>query len=169
MLDVTLVSSPSSSVINIFSPSLDVTLETTTYNWPWENTGVGRYTPTCLSDYPWLLLIVIANDTVKRNCFRWNLRGILTSEGDRDSLDTKTWSLTLLPEMTLPSMTYIPILVITNLVPLHNPYRVSIFLNNIIDTPTFNLNLWLGSPEAVMVLRNSGVWTSSIWSPFKLR
>ncbi|KEH24832.1 hypothetical protein MTR_6g407110 [Medicago truncatula] len=32
--DVTLVSSPSSSVINIFSPSLDVTLETITYNCP---------------------------------------------------------------------------------------------------------------------------------------
>jgi len=57
-LDITLVSSPSSSVINIFSPSLDVTLETATYICPWENTGVGRYTPTCLSDCPWLLLIV---------------------------------------------------------------------------------------------------------------
>jgi len=73
-LDVTLVSSPSSSVINIFTPSLDVTLETTTYN--------------CL----WLLLIVIANDIVKGNCLRWNLKGILTSEGDRDNLNTKTWS-----------------------------------------------------------------------------
>ena len=123
---VTLVSSPSSSVINIFSPSLDVTLETVTYNCLWENTGVGRYTPTCLSDCPWLLLIVIANDTVKGNCLRWNLKRIQTSEGDRDSLDTKTWLPTLLPEMTLPSMRYLPILVITNLVPLHNPYRVPV-------------------------------------------
>ena len=69
-------------MINIFSPSLDVTLEIATCNCQWENTGVGRYTPTCLSDCPWLLLIVIANDTVKGNCLRWNLKGILTSEGD---------------------------------------------------------------------------------------
>ena len=34
MLDVTLISSPSLLVINIFSPSLDVTLETATYNCP---------------------------------------------------------------------------------------------------------------------------------------
>jgi len=65
-----LVSSPSSLVINIFSHSLDITLESTTYDCPWENTGVGRYTPTCLSGCTWLLLIVIANDTVKGNCLR---------------------------------------------------------------------------------------------------
>jgi len=39
---------------------LEVTLEIATYNWPYENIGVERYTPTCLSDYPWLLLMVIA-------------------------------------------------------------------------------------------------------------
>ena len=69
-------------MINIFSPSLDVTLKTVTYNYLWENTGVGRYTSTCLSDCPWLLLIVIANDKAKGNCVCWNFKGILTSEGD---------------------------------------------------------------------------------------
>ncbi len=30
----------------ILRPSLEVTRETTTYNWPWVNTEFGRYTPT---------------------------------------------------------------------------------------------------------------------------
>ena len=52
---------PSLSWIRICSPFLLCTRESATYNWPWENTGFGKYNPTCAKDYPWDLLMVIAN------------------------------------------------------------------------------------------------------------
>jgi len=44
-----LVSSPSSSFIKIFKPSLEVTLDIATYNCPCEKTGEGKHTPTVFS------------------------------------------------------------------------------------------------------------------------
>ena len=67
MLDVTSKSSLSSLFINIFSPSLDVTLDTTTYSCPCEKEDVGRNNPTCRNDCSRLLLIVMANETAKGN------------------------------------------------------------------------------------------------------
>lgn len=61
------VSSPSSFWISNFKPCLNVTRETSTYNWPREKTGLGRCTSIYLKDWSWLLLIVIANDKA-----RWN-------------------------------------------------------------------------------------------------
>ena len=55
---------PSLSWIRICSPFLLCTRESATYNWPWENTGFGKYNPTCAKDYPWDLLMVIANYNV---------------------------------------------------------------------------------------------------------
>jgi len=68
--DVVVIQLLSSSVNKIFNPFLDVTLETATYSWPCEKTGWGRYIPTFCSDCPWLLFIVIANDTEIGNCLR---------------------------------------------------------------------------------------------------
>jgi len=73
----------------------------------------------------------------------------------------KTFSPTLVPDKTFASSTYVPILVIINYVPLHNPKFWSILLNNITSAPTFNLSLWDGSPEVVIVFRNSEVCMSS--------
>lgn len=117
--------------------------------------------PTCLSDCPWLLLMVIAKQTDIGNCRRWNLKGILVSDGSNESLGIKTFSPILLPVITFPSSTYLPIFVIINLVPLQRPVVGSKFLISITGTPTFNRILWSGSPKALIVFKNSGVWMSS--------
>jgi len=158
---------PSSSIIIIFKPLLDATLDIATYNWPSENIDCGRYTPTCLRDCLWLLLIVIAKHIDMGNCLRWNWKGTLVSDGESDSLVMYTLSPMLLPVITLASRTYLPILVITNLVPFHRPAVWSKFLNNITRTPTFNFILWFGRPDALIVFRNSGVLTSSDQFPTK--
>jgi hypothetical protein len=84
----------------------------------------------------------------------------------RDNLSIKTFSPILLPEITFPSRTNHPILVTINLVPLHNPNFWSIFPNYMTGTPTFNLCLWFGIPDALIVFRNLGVWTSLTTSTF---
>jgi hypothetical protein len=38
------------------------------YNWPWENIGVLKSRPTCFTDYPCDLLIVIAKAIFIQNC-----------------------------------------------------------------------------------------------------
>nr|GEW49879.1 zinc finger, CCHC-type [Tanacetum cinerariifolium] len=43
-----------------------------------------------------------------------------------------------------------------SLVPLHNPFGLSICLNNIIRTPTFNASMWFGTHENFNPLINSG-------------
>jgi len=87
------------------------------------------------------LVIVIAKQTDIGNCLRWNLNGILVSDGASVSLGIYTLSPMLLPVITFPSRTYLPILVIINLVPLHRPADWSRFLNNMTGTLTFNLVL----------------------------
>ena len=126
-LDVSFISSPSSLLINIFSPSPDLTLYTIMYSCPCENTGVGRNSPTCCNDWHWLLLMVMANQTAKGNYRLWNSKGIRISKGDRNKRGINNFSPTLLPDITSPSSTYFPILVMINLVPLHKPFCISKF------------------------------------------
>ena len=47
---------PSLSWIRICSHFLLCTHESATYSWAWENTGFGKYNPTCAKDCPWDLL-----------------------------------------------------------------------------------------------------------------
>jgi len=109
--------------------------------------------------FQWLTLTFV--DTNMKNCRHWNLKGILASDGLCDNPGMLTFFPMLSPVMTLASRTYMPILVTTNLVPLHKPAVGSRFLINIIGTSTFNLILWFGIPVAVIVFKNSGVYTSS--------
>jgi hypothetical protein len=97
------IQTPPSSSSKIFRPFIDVTLDIATYSWPCDKTGCGRYTVTCFRDFPWLLLMVIANHTDIENCLRWNLKGILVSEGDRDSLGIYTLSPIFVPVITFAS------------------------------------------------------------------
>jgi len=131
----------SSSVISIFIPLLDVTREIATYSWRWENMNCARYTPTCLSDYPWLLLMVIAKHTDMGNCLHWNLKGIMVSDSVRHSLGMYTFLQCCTPfyllSLWLQVYIYLPIFVIINLVPLHRPEAWSKFLSNITWTPTY--------------------------------
>ena len=117
--------------------------------------------PTCLSDFPSLLFIVIAKYTDTGNYLRRNLNGILVSEGVNDNLGIYTFSSTLLPDITLPSRIYLPIFVIISRVPLHRPTVMFKFLNNMTGTPTFKIILWLGKPEKFIVFKNFGVRISS--------
>ena len=56
--------------------------------------------PTLLIDCPWLLLIVMPNETDIGNCLLWNLKGILTSDGERDNFGMKFFPPMLLPDIT---------------------------------------------------------------------
>ena len=65
-----------------------------TYNWPCENTGFGRYTPTCSIVCPCDLLIVIANATWTGNYRLDNVKGNSDSVNVRFILGiTTVWSL----------------------------------------------------------------------------
>ena len=58
---------------------LAVALDSATYNWPCENTGFGKYTPTLGIVCPCDLLTVIAKLSRIGNCFRLNQKGNISS------------------------------------------------------------------------------------------
>jgi hypothetical protein len=67
------------------------------YNWPWENIGVLKSRPTCFTDYPCDLLIVIAKATFIENCIILiSLKGIFNVVGCKVILGmtvvSPTWS-----------------------------------------------------------------------------
>jgi hypothetical protein len=52
------------------------------YNWPWENIGILKSRPTCLTDFPCDLIIVIAKATFIGNCLVLvSLKGIFDVVG----------------------------------------------------------------------------------------
>jgi hypothetical protein len=66
-----------------------------------------------------------------------------------------------IPDMIFASRTWLAILVIISLVPLHNPIDWSIFLISMIGFPTFSLSLWPGRPELLKKFKNYGVKISN--------
>jgi hypothetical protein len=61
-----------------------VALDRATHSWPWENTGLGKYTPTLGIVWPRALLTVIAKRSRTGNHFLLNWKGnISSSEGHR--------------------------------------------------------------------------------------
>ena len=71
--------------------NLAVALDSATYNWPCENTGFGKYTPTLGIVYPYDLLTVIAKLSRIGNCFRLNWKGNISSSGGHKGMrDRKT-------------------------------------------------------------------------------
>jgi len=146
-----------------FRPFLLVTLDIATYNCPWLKTGFGRYTPTCFKDWPWLLLIVIAKHTEIGNYRLFKRNGHFDSLGDNVILGIKTCAPILVLVMIFASMTHVPSLVITNLVPLQTPAFWFRFQSNMIGKADFNFNLWFGNPGNPNVFKNSPRYKTS-WS-----
>ena len=144
------------------NPSLVVTQDTTTYNWPCVNTCLGRYKPTCLRDCPWLLLIVMAKHGAKGSCRLLSLNGHLDSFGDIIILGIVTFCPIFVPEMMSPLMDHLPRRVTINLVPLHRPSIWFRFLRSITGAPSLNRMSWLGMPLNFKLFKNSvGYRTSS--------
>jgi len=69
----------------------------------------------------------------------------------------QTWSPIFVLEIMSATITCFASLVTINLVPLHNPWVWSKFLNSIIGVPILSLRQWLGKPDVVNELRNSVV------------
>ena len=70
---------------------LAVALDSATYNWPCENTGLSKYTPTLGIVYPCDLLTVIAKLSRIGNCFRLNWKwNISSSDGHKGIRGRKT-------------------------------------------------------------------------------
>ena len=68
-----------------------VALDSATYNWPCENTGSGKYTPTLGIVCPCASLTVIAKLSRIGNCFRLNWKGNISSSGGHKGMrDRKT-------------------------------------------------------------------------------
>ena len=65
--------------VKILMFDLAVALDSTTYNWPCENTGSGKYTPTLGIVCPCDLLTVITKLSQIGICFRLNWKGNISS------------------------------------------------------------------------------------------
>ena len=109
------------------------------------NHGTYRYASTCFSDCLWLLLNVIAKHTEIGKCRLFQRNGHLESLGDKVILGIKTCIPILLPVMIFASITHVPNLVITDLVPLQRLAFWFRFWINMIGKPNFNFNLWFGN------------------------
>lgn len=109
-------SCPWSPAIKILIPPLFVTLDSATYSWPWLNTGLGRNKPTCDNVCPWLLLMVIAKETIRGNCRLWNLTAKVELDGTKVNLGMNTWSPKHFPVRILQFSTCLLIWMICSLV-----------------------------------------------------
>ena len=144
---------PCLSVIRIFNPDLDFTLESATYNWPWENTGLGRNKPTFSSVWPWFLLIVIAKANVTGNCLQRILKENFVSGGVTNILGIQTASPEIsLPVIILPCITWGNNWVTISLVPLHKPSITSMLRRHMIGAPSFKQ--CLGSLATLTLFKN---------------
>ena len=114
----------------------EVQCERATYNYPWEKTEVCRSKPTFATDWPWDLLMVIANASRTGNWWQLNLTGISSADGSSDILGIKTVFPHPTPERILHSKTCGLILVRIRWVPLQRPLDASKFQSSIKGLPT---------------------------------
>ena len=140
--------------ILMFDPA--VALDSATYNWPWENTSSGKYTPSFGIVCPYALLTVMAKLSLMGNCFLLNWNGnILSSEGHNEICGRKirfpAWS----PTIISASMVFRWNPRTTSLVPLQSSPAGSMFLSNMTGHPILSFNTCGGRPLGVKVLRNS--------------
>ena len=131
--------------------------ESATYNWPCEKTAVCRFKPTCLTDWPCDLFMVIENASQTGNCLRWSETGRLSLEGVNE-----IWEISTLfpanfqsPEITVQSKTCGCIWFKIIHVPLQRPLEGSKFHRSIFGHPGFKVSFAKGSPLAVSELRYS--------------
>jgi len=150
---------PRLSWIRICSPFLLCTHESATYSWPWQNTGFGKYNPTCAKDCPRDLFMAIANETMNENCLLISLNGHGESKGDIFILDMYVVWPILGSVIISASTTLVPSLVTISRVPLHKPFAWSKLRSSMMGVPTLILSLWLGIPDVFKEFRNSGVST----------
>ena len=120
---------------------------------PWENTDVCKLIPTCSTDYPWDLLIVIANASLTGNWSLLSGTGNVSALGDNLILGINT---TLpLNLLSLLIILYWSIFLLTFnttiLVPLQSPSPGSKFLNKITGEPTLRQSK-AGSIELLNVI-----------------
>lgn len=94
-----------------------------------ENGTCGKYKPTFKSDWPWLLLIVMANETEIGYCFLTILRGKRLSGGVIHNLGMITCFPKLVSLMICVWMEFCVNLRTCSLVPLHKAFAWSIFKN----------------------------------------
>ena len=135
---------------------LAVALDSATYNWPYENTGFGKYTPMLGIVYPCTLLTVIAKLSRIENYFRLNWKGnISSSDGHKGMRGRKTFFPTCCPNIIFVSMVFFWNPRMISLVPLQSPFAGSMFLSNMTEQPIFSFNTCGGRPLGVQVLRNS--------------
>ena len=86
---------------------LAVALDSATYNWPCENTGSGKYTPTLGIVCPCALLTIIAKLSRIGNCFRLNWKGnISSSDGHKGIRGRKNCFPTCCPNTISASMVF---------------------------------------------------------------
>ncbi len=139
----------------ILRPSLEVTRDTTTYNCPWVNTGLGRYTPTRSKLWPWLFMIVIAKATRTGNWHRRIVNGRVMLDGVMKMWGMNTRSPMWVPVMISASRTCCPSYLIMSLVPLHKLADTFRLCNSMIGVPFFNTNRWCAMLPILSEFRNS--------------
>ena len=138
------------------------TLDAATYNCPWLNTGFGSIRHIFLKVCTWDL-IVSQNVSLRGNCLRYYLNGILLSYGIKGSRGLKNVKL-LSESMAFASIIFRCNLIAINLVPLHCPWDGAKFLNNIMIHSIFKFNLCWGVLVGVGEFKNSsGLMISWSW------
>ena len=106
-------------------------------------------------DCPLDLLIIIANACYIENWWHLSVKGKLIFEGDKVICEIKVCNPACFPVIIFASITYFWKEWQINLVLLQRLSDGLRLRNNIIEDPTFNDNLWEGSPPIVKELRNS--------------
>ena len=114
-------------------------LDSAAYNFSWEKTGWGNYTPKLFILWPFALVIVIAKYNLIGNCLLYSLNGKSECDGDNSILNAQSPMCDPLVMWNLNILVVIEIIFIV--VPLHNPEFTSIFLKNITNARCFNSNL----------------------------
>lgn len=147
--------------INTLRPFGEVILDSATYNWPWEKTGEGKYTPTVYNVWPWLLLMVMAYESHMGNWRRFNLKGHFDWVDVVIMRGIYAFEPLAFPVIISPSITLVVSWVTISLVPLQSPLEGSRFRRSIIGTPIFRCRMWSGSPLIEIVLRNSVGYSDS--------
>ena len=100
-----------------------------TYSWPWANTLGYKQRPTCCSDWPWALLMVMLNAKQTGYCIQRNgACRSFESGGARGICGMKCCQPSCSPPRTRQLSVLLPMCLTCNCVPLHRPLLGSRFL-----------------------------------------
>lgn len=109
----------SSHFRNTWRPLEDITRNAAKYSWIWQTRAFGKYKPTWLKVWPWLLLIVMAKHTCTGNWGRDRSKQGWVSDGTISVCGIKHRALTFRPDKILASITLRHNFVTTSLVLYH--------------------------------------------------